>query len=173
MKIYIKIVYAMMLGVMSVPISAHPVSAHNGSSSPMLKITDIYGNTMEYLLSDAPVFSMGDECVSVLLGNARHDYEVSSIENFTFDVAPNPYMNSSVGIRPTESASSALKFTGHGIEASAGETDLQLSIVGMDGTMWVYATVEAGIRKEISTAALPKGIYVVTIGDTSMKFQKS
>lgn len=118
------------------------------------------GTEVYYLISDSPVMKWNNGIITVSTDN----YEIEGISRFYISETDDP------NAIETLMGSQGIEFNANSIVVLAN--DKPVSLYTSDGKTLEVRQTSSGGYVSVDTSALPKGVYIVRIGNQSLKFQK-
>ena len=118
------------------------------------------GTQNDYVLAERPQISFGESKVTFTYRNATTDYVKSDLQNFVF-------LDPSTGISPLKAGDTRVIYREEAgrITVEGIDDREQIQIYAISGVQYNAATSQTGNDIEILLTGLPKGYYIIKIGN--------
>ncbi len=126
------------------------------------------GTQNDYILAERPQISFGESKITFTYRNATTDYVKSDLQNFVF-------LDSSTGISPMRAGDTRVTYREEAgrITVEGIDDKGQIQIYAISGIQYNAVTSQIGNGIEIMLTGLPKGYYIIKIGNNqSIKISK-
>lgn len=130
------------------------------------------GQVTSYYFTEAPRISYAGDCLLMTSSAGTVQYSLRGLRKIAFAEMEEPSAVKDIKADGTPSGGLVFSFRLGQIAVSGAEPGAKATLFDLDGKQISVQAANTQGRCTLSTAALPKGVYVIQIGKTSYKFVK-